>query len=207
MTFEDLALTRITPKFRGKKNFENILSFLLSFLDKNADSVEIIRELKNLDSDSEIVLNELGKLLGLFPRPQLATTEAGAGFFQYGTNGYGFPYAGEGNLNIRELTNTEYSRLLKAAAILTTFNGTIEEWVKLYSIIAGANAYIVNKQSTYDIIIKKDLSTFEKSLIEFLTKDIDNLTVSKGFLGTSLDEQPFQYGLSAYNQAPYIKSW
>ena len=208
MTFKELAVTRITPKFANGNNYKNVLRFMVDFLDENKSDIDLIKDLKNLNSDSSIVLDELGKLLGLYPRPSLPVGITGSGFFQYDTSGYNqFPYAGEGNLNIRPLTDEEYSRLLRAASVLTTFNGTMDEWIKLYTIISGAEAYIVNKRSSYDIIIKKDLSDFDKALIEFLTKDIDNLTVSKDFLGTVPGNQPFQYGVSGYDTSPYITTW
>lgn len=208
MTFKELAVARITPKLRGGNNYKNVLRFMVDFLDRNKSDIDLIKSLKDLESDNDIILNELGKLLGFYPRPQLATGVSGSGFFQYDINGYNqFPYAGEGNLNIRPLTNAEYSRLLRAASVLTTFNGVMDDWIKLFTTIAGGDAYIVNKRSTYDIIIKKDLSDFDKSLIEFLVKDIDNLTVSKRFLGTAPAGQPFQYGVTGYNTAPYLTTW
>lgn len=208
MTFKELAISRITPKLRNGNNYKNLLRFMVDFLDRNKVDIDLIKDLKNLESDSDIVLDELGKLLGFFPRPQLPTGVTGAGFFQYDVNGYNlFPYAGEGNQNIRPLTNEEYSRLLRAATVLTTFNGVIDDWVKLFTVVSGGEAYIINKRSSYDIIIKKDLSDFDKSLIEFLTKDLDNLTVSKDFLGTAPSGQPFQYGVAGYNTSPYITTW
>ena len=154
MTYQELALSRITPKFSKANNYKNILKFMVNIFDKTVSDVQIIKDLKNLESTSTIVLNELGKLLGVYPRPYLEIGNQAEGFFQYDTNGYDqFPYIGE-NDQIRQLTNPEYTRLLKAAATLTTFNGTMDDWIKFYTIISGGEAVIVNKTSTYDIIIK-----------------------------------------------------
>jgi hypothetical protein len=207
MTYKELALTRITPKFSKANNYKNILRFMVDIFDETVPDVQIIKDLKNLESTSTIVLNELGKLLGVYPRPYLEIGNQAIGFFQYDTNGYDqVPYIGE-NDKIRQLTNLEYTRLLKAVATLTAFNGTIDDWIKFYTAISGDEAVIVNKTSIYDIIIKKELTDFDKRLIEFLSDKVDNLTISRGFLGTSDSVQPFQYGLSAYGIAPYIKTW
>ena len=209
MTFKELALTRITPKFSKANNYKNILRFMVNIFDETITDVQIIKDLKNIESSSTIILNELGKLLGVFPRPYLETGVTGIGFFQYGVNGYNVaPYASIGaNDNIRQLTNPEYTRLLKAAATLTTFNGTMDDWIKFFTVLSGGEAVIINKPSSYDIIIKKDLSDFDKRLVEFLSSQVENLTVSKGFLGTTDSVQPFQYGISGYGIAPYIKTW
>ena len=209
MDFKELALTRITPKFANGNNFKNVLRFMTNIFDNTFQDVAIIKDLKNLGSDKAIVLDELGKLLGVYPRPFLESGAQGEGFFQYGVVGYdSAPYASaSSNVNIRQLTNTEYTRVLRAAASLTTFNGTIDDWINFYTVLSGGTAVIVNKASTYDIIIKKDLSQFDKNLIEFLSEGLDNLTVNKSFLGTSDGIQPFQYGVTGYGQAPYIKSW
>jgi len=207
MTYQELAISRITPKFSKANNYKNILRFTTSIFDKTVSDVQIIKDLKNLESSSTLVLNEIGKLLGVFPRPFLEIGTQAEGFFQYNTNGYDqFPYIGK-NESIRQLTDPEYTRLLKAAATLTTFNGTMDDWIKFYTVLSGGDAVIVNKTSTYDIIIKKDLSDFDKRLIEFLSDRVDNLTISRGFLGTSDTAQPFQYGISAYGVAPYIQAW
>ena len=116
MTYKELALTRITPKFSKANNYKNILRFMVNIFDETVSEVQIIKDLKNIESTSTIVLNELGKLLGVYPRPYLEIGNQAAGFFQYDTNGYDqVPYIGE-NDKIRQLTNPEYTRLLKAAA-------------------------------------------------------------------------------------------
>jgi len=209
MDFKDLAITRITPKFGNGNNFKNVLRFTTNIFDNTLSDVEIIKDLKNMGSSSTIVLDEIGKLLGVYPRPFLESGVQGEGFFTYGLISYdSAPYASiESNVNIRPLTDPEYTRVLRAASILTVTNGTIEDAIKFFSVLSGGTAFIVNKASTYDIIIKKDLSQFDKNLIEFLSKDLDNLTVSKGFLGTTDDQQPFQYGVTGYGTSPYIKSW
>lgn len=209
MTFKDLALTRISPKFVNGNNYKNVLRFMVNIYDKHSQDIAIIKDLKNMDSTSSLVLNEIGKFLGVYPRPVLEVGIQGFGFFQYGITGYGLTqYATiKDNLLIRSLNDMEYIRLLKATATLTTFNGTMEDWIELLTKLSGGSAVIINKPSEYDIIIKKDLSDFDKNLVEFLASKIDNLTVQQGFLGTTDSVQPFQYGVTSYGLAPYIKKW
>jgi hypothetical protein len=209
MTFKELALTRISPKFVNGNNYRNVLRFMVNIYDKTSQDLVIIKDLKNLESQFSLVLDEIGKLLGVYPRPFLEIGLQGIGFFQYGITEYGTaPYASQDeNIAIRSLTNEEYIRLLKAAATLTAFNGTMNDWLKFFTELSGGVAVIVNKPSSYDIIIKKDLTLFEKNLVEFLSDRVDNLTVKKDFLGTTDGVQPFQYGVAGYDTSPYVNSW
>lgn len=209
MDFKELAITRVTPKFAKGNNFKNLLRFEVNIFDKTSQDVAIIKDLRNIDSEYSIVLNEVGKLLGVYPRPNLEVGIQGFGHFQYGVTPYGqAPYATiRDNLLIRPLNDVEYRRLLSATATLTTFNGTIEDWIRLFTELSGGAAVIINKAAEYDIIIKKDLTDFEKNLVEFLSSKIDNLTVEHNFLGTTDGIQPFQYGVTGYGEAPYLKTW
>jgi len=209
MTFKDLALSRISAKLVNGNNYKNVLRFMANIYDKTSQDPILIKDLKNLNSEFSLVLDEIGKLLGVYPRPFLEVGVQGDGFFQYGITGYGLaPYASQDtNVAIRELTNEEYIRLLKAASTLTTFNGTMNDWLKFFTELSGGVAVIINKPSSYDIIIKKDLTLFEKNLVEFLSSRVDNLTVKKDFLGTTDGVQPFQYGVSGYGISPYVNSW
>ena len=209
MDAKDLAITRISAKFINGNNYKNVLRFMVNIYDKRSEDRNIIKDLKNMDSTYSLVLNDIGRFLGVYPRPILEVGIQGFGYFQYGITGYGLaPYATiRDNLLIRPLNDPEYIRLLKATATLTTFNGTMEDWIQLLTELSGGPAVIVNKPSEYDIIIKKDLSDFDKNLVEFLASKIDNLTIQQGFLGTTDGAQPFQYGVTGYGLSPYIKKW
>jgi len=207
MTFQDLAVSRITPKFANANNYKNIVRFTTSIFDKSVTDIELIKDLKNLNSESTIVLDELGKLLGIYPRPILEIGTSGDGFMQWDVLGWDTtPFFTLGSEDIRPLTNLEYSRLLRAVATLMTFNGTVDDWSSLIGKLADASVYIVNKPSSYDIVILKTLTQIEKNLLEFLLDKIDNLTVKKGFLGTS-DNQPFQWDVTAWDTVSFIEPW
>lgn len=184
MTLVELAKTRITPKFVNGTNFNNLLEFLIEIYDNTTVDISLIKDLKNTGSTYSLVLDELGKFLGVYPRPKYKDV----------------------GVDFRELNDTEYARLLKAVSSLTKVNGTIEDWIQFYTDISGGVGVIVNKPSSYDIIIKKDLTQFEKNLVEYLS-DLNNLTVSRSFLGTTNGVQPFQYGVAGYDIAPYVQSW
>ena len=206
MTFQELAVSRITPKCSNANNFKNILRFTTSIFDKTVSDVELIKDLKNMNSESTIVLDEIGKLLGVFPRPILEIGTEGDGFMQWDVLGWDTtPFFTLGSEDIRPLTNIEYSRLLRATATLMAFNGTVDDWSSLIGKLSDAQVYLVNLASTYDIVILKDLTQFEKNLLEFLLNQIDNLTVKKGFLGTSSSGQPFQWDVTAWDTTNIIK--
>jgi len=208
MTFQELAVSRITPKLANGNNFRNVLRFMTNIFDEFSSDVDIIKDLKSLGSDNTIVLNELGKLLGIYPRPLIEIGVTGDGFMTWDVSEWdSIPFFTTGSETSRPLTNKEYSRVLKAFAVGTTFNGTIDEWSLAIGTMVNAKAYIINKASTYDIIILKDLTQFEKNLLEFLLKDIDNLTVKKGFFGTAPGGQPFQWDVTPWDEAPFITDW
>ena len=208
MTFQDLAVSRITPKLSKGNNYKNVVRFTTSIFDKTVTDIQLIKDLKNLDSDSTIVLNELGKLLGVYPRPILEIGVSGDGFIQWDVSKWDVvPFYTVGSEYVRPLTNIEYTRLLKATATLTTFNGTMDDWSKLIGFLSDASVYLVNKPSSYDIIILKDLTDFEKSLIEFLLSKINNLTVNRDFLGTSTGGQPMQWDVTEWDTLEFINPW
>ena len=208
MDFKELAVTRVTPKFADGNNYKNVLRFMVDFLDDTTTDIEIIRDLKNMGSTSPIVLNELGKLLGIYARPLIEIGVTGDGFMTLDVSEWDtIPFFTTGSDTSRPLTDIEYSRVLRSYATGTTFNGTIDEWSKAIGLMVDASVYIVNKASTYDIIVLKDLTQFEKNLIEFLLDDIDNLTVKKGFLGTSPSGQPFQWDVTGWDTTGFIQDW
>lgn len=209
MTLEELALSRITVKFKNSNNFRNLVRFATSIFDKTIEDVDLVGDLKNIDSEYSLVLDEIGKLLGIYPRPKIATGLNGEGFLQLDISKIDVsPFASENeNLAIREATNNEYKRVLKAYSSLSNTRGTIGDWVRFYSLISDSSAYILNKGSEFDIIIKKDFNNFEKAFILLISKDLSNLTVNKNFLGTTSGGQPFQFDVSPFDSSPFVKSW
>jgi len=208
MTFKDLAVSRVTPKFTNGNNFKNVLRFMNDIFDDTASDVKLIKDLKNMGSDSTVVLNEIGKLLGVYPRPLIEIGVTGDGFMTWDISEWDtVPFFTTGSDTSRSLTNEEYSRVLRSFASGTTFNGTVDEWSNAIGLMVNASVYIVNKASTYDIIVLKELTQFEKNLVEVLLNGIDNLTVEKGFLGTSSNGQPFQWDLTGWDTAGFIEDW
>ena len=206
MTFKELALTRITPKFYNGNNFKNVLRFTSDIFDRSSKDVDLIKNLKNMGSDSPIVLNEIGKILGIYPRPLVAIGITGDISVVWDISHWDTVPWFTDDIK-RELTDTEYAKVLRAYAVLTTCSGTIDDWSEIIGKIVNARAYIVNKRSTYDIIILRTLSKFEKNLIEVLLNDLDNLTVKKGFLGTSSTGQSMQWGVTPWGLNGFVENW
>ena len=209
MGYISTAQSRVTPKFTDGKNFKNLLKFLVYDLEDLESDISIIKDMKNMDTDSTFALNELGKLLGI-DRPILKVGVTVEGFFQYGINGYGLnPYASEDDaLDIREATDDEYRRLIKAVAKLSLFRGTIDDTVSLFNEIVDDKTYIINGAGSFDIIVKKDLTDTEKALVEYFADYFDILCVEKTLLGTiSEDVNVFQYGVNGYGTSQYLEAW
>ena len=209
MSYLTIAKSRITPKFSDAPNFNKILEFLTEPLDDSIIDIETIRDMKNLNSTNTFVLNEIGVLLGV-ARPILKIGISVNGFFQYGVNGYETsPYAGlDDALDVRDATDNEYRRLLKAVAKISLTRGTIDEVVSLFNEVSGGNTYIINGRGSFNIIVKKDLADIEKTLIEVFSEYFNILCVDKTLLGTiPIGGVVFQYGVSGYGTSEYIEKW
>tara|TARA_R110000744_G_scaffold22731_3_gene57958 strand:+ start:707 stop:1336 length:630 start_codon:yes stop_codon:yes gene_type:complete len=209
MSYATIAKSRITPKFRDAPNFNKILEFLTEPLDDSTSDIEIIKNMKNIDNANTFVLNEIGILLGV-ARPILKIGISVNGFFQYGVNGYEIsPYAGiDDALDIRDATDDEYRRLLKAVAKISLTRGTIDEVVSLFNELTTGNTYIINGNGSFSIIFKRDLTAIEKALIEVFSEYFNILCVEKTLLGTiPIGGVAFQYGVSGYGTSQYIEKW
>ena len=209
MSFAELAVTRATPKLRSP-NFETLLRFASSVFDRQTPVNDITINMRNMDHNVSFVLDEIGKILGVFPRPKIPSTGfSGGDYFAYDLTGYDESiYATEADA-ARPLNNAEYSQYLKATAIRTNMRGTVAEWELVYSALSGgAGVTIVNRAAEYDVIVNKLLSTDEKRLVESLTRKINNLTVKLVFFGTVSDGgEAATYGTATYGTASYISFW
>lgn len=209
MSYTTTAKTRITPKFTDGKNFEKLLEFLTEPLDDSTIDIAIIKDMKNLDTEYTFALNEIGKLLGI-ERPILKIGITTDGYFQFDTNGFdNLPFASEEDaLDIRNATDSEYRKLLKAGARLSLFRGTIDEVVQLFNDIVNGDTYVVNGRGEFDIIVKRDLTSTEKALIEFFADKFDILCVNKNLLGTVPENTAlFQFDVSGFDNSAFINEW
>ena len=208
MTFKEIALSRITPKFRNSPNFKAVLSFMVGFFDERSADIDIIGLMRDMESDSSIVLNELGKILGVYPRPRFATSITGnPTIFTFDLTPLDtVPLATLDDYGVRELSNEEYTRVLKSTSRFTSFKGTLEDWEDVIADAANADVYLTNKRSSFDIIVLKDLSVLDKALVEFILNR-NNLTVSKGFLGTTTGAVPFAFDVTPLDVGAFINPW
>ena len=153
--------TRITPKFRNSQNFKNILEFLTTY---DTESLRQLQEVNNLDSQYGFVLDEIGKTLGIFPRPLVPLLINGLpSVFTYDVSRYDtVPYADDVLGSFREMSNAEYSKLLRVFAKGINFDGTIQEWEDIIFILTGASCSISNKVSSFGIIVQKYYLLYQK---------------------------------------------
>lgn len=197
---------RVTPKFRDSDNFNNILEFLTTY---DEESLAIIKDMNNLDSDYSIVLDEIGKSLGVYPRPLLPKTIDGKpivftyGLSQYGTVPYSFADLGE----YRPMTDKEYSKVLRVFALGLNFSGKIQEWEDILYVLTNSTVSFSNQASQFGIVVHRDLSFLEKKIIEYVLR-YNSLTVSINLIGTVPEgTEPFRYGISQYGNMAYPETW
>lgn len=197
--------TRITPKFKKSENFNNILDFLTTY---DTESIAILREINNMDSDYGFILDEIGKTLGIFPRPFVPKDIGGfPTIFTYDVSAYDtVPYADDIQGAYRKMSNAEYSKLLRVFAKGIRFNGTIQEWEDIVFILTGANSYFSNAPSSFGVTILKDLGIVEKALVEYALR-YNSLTINIDYIGTTDGDTPFSYDVSNYDESAYVIPW
>lgn len=209
MAISELGKSRITNKFRNSSNFNKILDFLIEKYDLKENDIELIRGMKNIDIDNSYILDKLGEILGV-ARPLLKIGTTTEGYFQLDTTGFdNLPLADEGDvLDVRLATNKEYGSILKAISKLSLFRGTLDDVASFYGELSDSKAYIINGQSTYDIVFFKELTSFEKALIEYLSGFLDILTLERGFLGTAEEgAEIFRFDVGEFDEGSFINPW
>lgn len=195
---------RITPKFRNSKNFKNILDFLTTY---DTESFAILSEANNLDSNYDFVLDEIGKTLGVYPRPYVPQTIGGfPTVFTLDYSRFDTVPFGDENGAYRKMSNLEYSKLLKIYAKLSDFNGTINEWEDIIFIATGARCMFENYASRFGITILKQLDILEKSIIEYSVRK-NLLTVSIDFIGTTNGQNVFQLDATGFDTSEFVTPW
>lgn len=197
--------TRVTPKFRGKTNFNNILEFLTTY---DTASLDIIADMNNLDSQYSIVLDEIGKSLGVYPRPLVPRTISGfpvvftLDVSQLDT----VPFADESLGEYRPVSNLEYSRILRVFSRGLNFRGTIQEWEDIIFSLTGAGVVFSNLASRFGIVILKDLGIVEKRLVEYVLR-YNSLTVNIDYIGTTTGAEPFRLDSSRLDEGTFVSPW
>jgi hypothetical protein len=198
------ATTRITPKFKNSTNFKNILDFLTTY---DEESLEILSDMNNLDSQYSIVLDEIGKSLGVYPRPIFPKTLDGfplvftLDISQLDT----VPFATDGGL-YRKATNQEYSKILRVFARGINFRGTVQKWEDILFDITGAKCIFSNQASRFGITVLKDLGFVDKKIVEYVLR-YNSLTVSLDYIGTTSGAEPFRLDSSRLDEATFVTPW
>jgi hypothetical protein len=198
MTYVELAKARLTPKFQNKTNFSRVMEYVGTIFDDFTPYIEMVRQAKSIGNAETYILNEIGKLLGAYPRP-----------FVYDLNGYDeYPYT-SASTGVRRLTDEEYRRYLRAIAVLTNFNGTVPEWERIVSRLAyDAAVQISNSGGSFGVVIQMTLEDSDKILISSLLDKINNLTININYIGTSPEgTTPFTYGVTPYGVGAYVTAW
>ena len=197
--------TRITPKFKKSENFENTLDFLTTY---DTASLAILRDVNNMDSNYGFVLDEIGKTLGIFPRPFVPKDIGGLPtYFVLDLSKLDtVPLVNDTTSQYREMSNDEYSRLLRVFAKGINFRGTIQEWEDIIFILTDANCSLSNKRSTFGLIIQKDLDIVQKAILEYALR-YNSLTISIDYIGTTSGGVPFQLDKAQLDIGEFVKPW
>jgi hypothetical protein len=209
MTYIELAKERLTPKFQNKTNFNRVMEYTGSIFDQFTPYIEVARQAKSIGNAETYILDEIGKLLGAYPRPFVPITAVESTFFTYDLNGYDvYPYTSS-STSVRRMNDDEYRRYLRAISTLTNFNGTVPHWERLISRLAyNAIVYIQNLGGSYGVIIYKTLTDADKIIISSVLDKINNLTIEINLIGTVPEgTEPFVYGISTYGSGVYITPW
>jgi len=209
MTKAELAITRITPKLNSE-NFKKVVRYVNSIFDRDTDIIDVIKNSRDLDSDNSFVLDELGKLFGIEKRPTItATGTAGGSVFAYDLTAYDVAAYTDEEGAYRELTNSEYSRLLKAVAVLNGSDGSVGSWELAYSAVGGGyGAYILNDASVMNVNINYLLSPDEKKIVQIFQRLYNPLTVSVNLTSTTAEgTMPFIFGVTPFGYASFITPW
>ena len=195
---------RITPKFRNSNNFKNILEFLTTNDDA---SISILSDMNNLNSQYGIILDEIGKSLGAYPRLRVPKViEGEANFFKLDIGKLDItPMINDDAGLYRDLTNAEYSSVLRAIALLNNFNGTVQEWEDILVNLVGVDVRFDIKPKTIGLIVYKNIPVIEKKIVEYVMK-YRPLTLDVEFQGTS-EGNPMVLDFGRLDEATFVNEW
>jgi hypothetical protein len=197
--------TRITPKFQNSNNYKNAIDFLTTY---DTESVAVLREVNNMDSNYGFVLDEIGKTLGIYPRPFVPKDIDGLPtYFKLDLSKLDtVPLVNDFTSQYRRMSNLEYSRLLRAFAKGINFKGTIQEWEDIIFILTGAKCSISNQRSKFGLIIQKNLDIVQKAILEYALR-YNSLTISLDFIGTTSGNNPFLLDKSQLDVDEFVSEW
>jgi len=184
---EKLALTRIPETLSRGENFKKLLKLHISSFDNQIQKAEILRNLKNIDTSSDVFLDWFGVLKGVKRPKTTINNESLNQFFNPFEDKYIFnekettkPFY-FGQLNYFKVGDNEFKRIIRAYCELTGFRGSIDEFSYLFKEVFGVNVYIqFFDYDLYFIIENYDLLDIDDILIRDLTPELPE-TINKFF--------------------------
>ena len=197
---------RITPKFRNSQNFKNVLEFLTTYDD---ESLNILNDVNNMDSQYGFILDEIGKTLGIYPRPFVPNTIGDfPTFFVLDISELDtVPMVNDPLAEYRQVSNLEYSKLLRVFAKGINFRGTIQEWEDILFVLTGAKTSFDSKPSRFGLVVQKDLNILDKALVEYALR-YNSLTVNIDYVGTTSEGlTPFLLDVTPLDEGVFIEPW
>ena len=208
------ALERITEQFKNKPVFQKYLFLMLTGSTEALNVVKDLMQLRSLDTAVGEQLDILGRIVGQdrvlvgadtfkyfgFDGSTLSSTFGST--YNGALGGYWYSYGKPVGGNIR-LNDTQYKLFIKAKIKKNTTDGTVESVLDFLGFVFGLKGFLVSSSGgNATIRISRTLSSFERSLIEFVGADGSyflprplgvQLTIQEpesdgtlGFLGTPL---------------------
>ncbi len=198
--------SRITPKFKNSTNFKNILDFLTTH---DTSSLKILNDVSNLDSEYTLVLDEIGKTLGVYPRPYVPLLIDGypSRFTLDISLLDTVPMTNDDEEDYRPMSNEEYSKILRVTAKGINFRGTVQEWEDILYILTDAVANFDSQPSRFGLVVQKDLTIVEKAITKYALKQ-NLLTINIDYIGTTADnETPLVLDIGNLDESVFIEPW
>jgi len=186
---EELAYTKLSYKFREGDNIKKILNLRVKFFNDIQTALYVIEKLKSIADSSGDALDEIGIFLG-FPRPTIKAIEGdfmeykvgaveGKPYYVTGQEDYA-PYLFDEDINVRKLTDVEYRTFLYVFAMLNTFKGTEDNYLKLFKIIFDYPIVIQDNPAELAaaiITVGGNPNTVQDNLIKSLSNIIEPLGI------------------------------
>ncbi len=133
--------------------------------------------MRDLDNATGYALNEIGKILGAYPRPIIPTIST-LGVMQWDVTQWDrVPWASGRVFYGTAINDHYYRQYLKAIARMKNMRGTVEDWEDVFSLLGGVRAKIENKVDTPTVFLYGQHSHYDIIVFRELVKDLNNLTM------------------------------
>ena len=176
LTFEQLTVSRISAKLSQGNNYRNYIRFLVNYLDEASTLVNVLQDMRNIDTTNEWVLEQIGHILGV-TRPRWHLNNSTSGAFQWDITGWDtVPFVGEAKSKTYPVRTELFRRYLRMVASMKRFSGTVDEYENSFKLLTGTDVYINNLVDTPTVFISGHHSVQDMSFYVEIIRHHHNLT-------------------------------